>query len=109
MDLQEIVISTKTQVVKVKNPIGLHMRPVAEISKLAYGFDAIVAFHKGNKIAHGHSVVEMLMLGAYCGDELKVSAVGKDADEALATIVDYVANYTDDPFPTEQDTGTCTP
>lgn len=92
-------MDAQTKRVKVKNRFGLHMRPVAEISKLAYGFDAIITFHKDHKIAHGHSVVEMLMLGAFYGDELKVSAIGNDADEALEVMVDYVSNYTDDHSP----------
>ena len=89
-------MNAETQTVKVRNRFGLHMRPIAEISKLAYEFDAIVAFHKGNKIAHGHSVVEMLMLGAFYGDELKVSAIGNEADLALETIVNYVETYEDE-------------
>ncbi|MDF7798763.1 HPr family phosphocarrier protein [Pontiellaceae bacterium B1224] len=96
-------MDTITQHVKVNNRQGLHMRPVAEISKLAYSFDAIVAFHKNNKIAHGHSVVEMLMLGAFYGDVIKVTAIGKDAEDALKTIADYIENYTDDFSPQDGD------
>lgn len=92
-------MNTQTKMVKVKNRFGLHMRPVAEISKLAYDFDAIITFHKDNKIAHGHSIVEMLMLGAFYGDELKVSAIGNDAGEAVEVMVSYVSNYTDDHSP----------
>ena len=101
-------MNTQSMMVKVKNPFGLHMRPVAEISKLAYQFESIVAFHKGDRIAHGHSIVEMLMLGAFYGDELKVSAIGSDAEEALETIVEFVANYTDDQqSPHNGDADTC--
>lgn len=96
-------MNTITQHVKVNNRHGLHMRPVAEISKLAYSFDAIVAFHKNNKIAHGHSVVEMLMLGAFYGDVIKITAIGKDAENALKTIAEYVENYTDDFSPKDED------
>jgi phosphotransferase system HPr (HPr) family protein len=92
-------MNTHTQNVTVNNRFGLHMRPVAEISKMAYSFDAIVAFHKDDKIAHGHSVVEMLMLGAFYGDIIKVSAIGNDAQEALQLITKYVENYTDDCTP----------
>lgn len=89
-------MNTITQHVKVKNRHGLHMRPIAEISKLAYRFDAIVAFHKNGKIAHGHSVVEMLMLGVFFGDVIKVTAIGNDAEDALKAVAEYVENYTDD-------------
>ncbi len=104
---KEQAMDAKTQMVKIKNRFGLHMRPVAEISKLTHQFDASVAFHKGDLSAQGHSVVEMLMLGAFCGDELKVSAVGKDAEEALAAVVHYVTHYKDDQSPHDGDLGTC--
>ena len=100
-------MNTISQHVTVKNRFGLHMRPVAEISKLAYGFDAIVAFQKDNKIAHGHSVVEMLMLGAFYGDVLKVTAVGNDAEEAVNIISSFVENYTDDSSPKDADSDIC--
>jgi len=96
-------MNTVTQHIKVNNPHGLHMRPVAEISKLAYSFDAIVAFHKNNKIAHGHSVVELLMLGVFYGDVIKVTAIGNDAEDALKAIADYVEKYTDDFSPHDED------
>lgn len=96
-------MNTITRHVKVNNRHGLHMRPVAEISKLAYRFDAIIAFHKNNKIAHGHSVVEMLMLGAFYGDVIKVTAIGKDAEEAMTVIAEYIENYTDDFSPKDGD------
>lgn len=97
-------MNTQSKMVKVKNPVGLHMSPVTEISRLAYQFKSIVVFNKGDRIAHGHSIVEMLMLRAYCGDELKVSAIGTDAEEALETIADFVSTYTDDhQFPEQED------
>ena len=61
-------MDTRSQKVKIRNRFGLHMRPVAEISRLAYSFDAIVAFHKGDKIAHGHSVVEQTKRREYHRD-----------------------------------------
>ncbi|MDF7823073.1 HPr family phosphocarrier protein [Pontiellaceae bacterium B12227] len=100
-------MTTFTEHVTVKNRIGLHMYPVAEISKIAHNFDAIVALYKGNKIAHGHSVVEMLMLGAFYGDTIKISAIGNDAEQALRAIVDYVSSYTDDQYPKGPDLDIC--
>lgn len=96
-------MNTITQHVKVNSRHGLHMRPVAEISKLAYKYDAIVLFHKNDKIAHSHSVVEMLMLGVFYGDVIKVTAIGKDAEDALKTITEYVESYTDDFSPKDGD------
>jgi phosphotransferase system HPr (HPr) family protein len=79
------------------------MGPAAEVSKIAAEFDAIVALYKGNRIAHAHSLVELLMLDAFHGDELKVCAIGNDAEEALAAIANYFKNYTDDQTPRDID------
>jgi phosphotransferase system HPr (HPr) family protein len=79
------------------------MRPAAEVSKLAYGFDAIISFHKGEKVAHAHSVVEMLMLGAFHGDELEVVAIGNDAEVALEAIASLLANES----PRDNDIDSC--
>lgn len=80
----------------IKSRLGLHMRPAAEVAKLAAGFDAVVVLYKGNKIAHVHSVVELLTLGAFHRDELKVTAVGNDAQEALKAVTGYFNGYSDD-------------
>lgn len=97
-------MSTLTQTVRLKSRLGLHMRPAAKISKLAYGFESIVAFHKGDRIAHAHSVVELLTLGISHGDEIKMTAIGADAEKALATIAEFVESFSDDSSPGDLDT-----
>ncbi|WP_168442656.1 HPr family phosphocarrier protein [Pontiella desulfatans] len=96
-------MDTHSQIVRINSRFGLHMRPAAEISKVASNFDAIVVFYKGVRIAHAHSVVEMLMLGAFHGDELKMTSVGSDAKEALKAIADLLADYSDDQSPQDID------
>ncbi len=96
-------MNTWSQTITIQNRFGLHMRPSAEISKLASDFDAIIAFHKGDRVAHAHSVVELLTLGAFHGDEIKVTSLGNDAKEALATVVRYLEDYSDDSSPKDID------
>lgn len=93
-------MNTHSQTVVIQNPFGLHMRPIAEILKIAYTFDSSIMFHKADKSARGHSVVEMLLLGAFCGEELHVSAVGHDAVKA---VVFFVEHYTDEESPKGDD------
>lgn len=92
-------MDTHNQTVTIKSRFGLHMRPAAEVSKLASGYDALVAFYKEGRIAHAHSVVELLTLGAFHGDEIKVTAVGNEAEAALGAVTDYFDNYSDDQSP----------
>lgn len=83
------------ETVEIKSRLGLHMRPAAEVAKLASGFDAIIALYKEGNIAHAHSVVELLTLGAFHGDTLKVTAVGNEAEAALEAVVGYFDSYSD--------------
>ena len=92
-------MDTHNQTVRIKSRFGLHMRPAAEVSKLASGFDALVALYKDGKIAHAHSVVELLTLGAFHGDEIKVTAVGNEAEQALQAVTNYFENYSDEKSP----------
>jgi phosphotransferase system HPr (HPr) family protein len=90
-----------SQTLRINSRFGLHMRPAAEVSKLAAGFDALVALNKGRRIAHAHSVVELLTLGACHGDEIKVTAVGNEAETALDAVIGYLENYSDEQSPTD--------
>lgn len=89
--------------IRIRNRFGLHMRPAAEISRRSYNFDAIIAFHKDDRIAHAHSVVELLTLGVFYGDEIKLTAIGTDAVEALTNIVSFLEKYTDETEPNNGD------
>lgn len=89
-------MKTHSETIEIKSRFGLHMRPAAEVSKLASSFDAIVVFYKGGKIAHAHSVVELLTLGAFHGDVIKVTAIGNEAKAALDTVRQYFEDYSDE-------------
>lgn len=66
----------------LRNPLGLHARPAAELARLAAGFDADVTV-AGVEAA---SVLELMALGATGGQELAVTAAGPQAAEALAAV-----------------------
>ncbi len=77
----------------VQTEQGLHLRPAAEVSKIAQKFDAIVTFRKPGSCANADSVIELLTLGALHGDELKLSAIGAQAEEAVHAISSFLENY----------------
>ena len=99
-------MGTVHQHVEINNRFGLHTQPVGEVARIAYEFDAIVAYHKGARIAHAHSVMELLALGACQGERLKVTAMGHDAEKAPAATVGYLTSYPDGITPSEGDTNT---
>lgn len=71
------------QQVEVCNPLGLHARPAAVLSRLASGFDAEVTISGVNAA----SVLELMKLGAVAGQKLEVAAEGAQADEAITAVV----------------------
>jgi PTS hybrid protein len=78
--------------VTLTNEIGLHARPAATVAKAMTGFDAAVTVHFGESTADGRSVLALMALGARGGDEVRVTATGPQADDALRTFEEMAAN-----------------
>ena len=76
--------------VQVVNRAGLHARPAAALVKLATSFVSEVHVEKDGLQVNGKSIMGVLMLAAEQGSSLRISALGPDANEALAALVDLV-------------------
>lgn len=76
----------------VRNDRGLHTRPSTEIVKCAAGFasDVRLTYHKVE--INAKSLLGILMLAAEKGARIKVVAKGKDADEAVASLLALADN-----------------
>ncbi len=85
------------QRVKLVNKRGLHARASAKFVKCAEKFDAHVEVTSHNDVGHetviADSIMEILMLGSACGEEITISTSGKDADLALEALSELVANH----------------
>ncbi|MGC5168489.1 dihydroxyacetone kinase phosphoryl donor subunit DhaM [Luteimicrobium sp. DT211] len=68
--------------VTIRNALGLHARPAAELARTASGFDAEVTVG-GVEAA---SVLELMGLGATGGQAVEVTAQGPEAAEALDAV-----------------------
>lgn len=76
----------------VRNDRGLHTRPSTEIVKCAAGFssDVRLCYHKTE--INAKSLLGILMLAAEKGAKIKVVAIGKDADRAVASLLALAGN-----------------
>lgn len=74
------------------NDAGLHARPAGKIAKLAQTYDAQVVVSCKDKTAQAKSVLELMLLGAYGGDQLTVTADGPEAEKALSAIQSLIGN-----------------
>ncbi len=69
------------------------MRPQAAFAQLAGKFQSTVYVYNGeNRRFDGKSQLDLLGLLAEQGTELTVEVIGPDQDEALAALVDLMAN-----------------
>jgi phosphotransferase system HPr (HPr) family protein len=71
--------------------VALHARPAGLFVREAARFGARVTVSANGKSANAKSILEVLALGATGGTELAMEASGDDAAEALAGLVDLVA------------------
>lgn len=90
--------------VVIVNRKGLHARASAKLAKLALSLPASITISYDGEKADARSIMDLLCLGAGVGDQIELSASGKNADAAL----DAIAALINDGFgelPDDQATG----
>lgn len=70
----------------LRNPLGLHARPAAQLARTAAGFDAAVTVDG----VDASSVLALIGLGVLGGTEVTLTATGPQARAALAAVVDEI-------------------
>jgi phosphocarrier protein len=76
------------RIVIVTNRLGLHARAAAHLVRTANMYQSTVILERvdGNGSADAKSILNVLMLAASQGTELRVSADGDDAENAVEAI-----------------------
>jgi len=80
----------EVRTVRIQNRAGMHARPAAEFVKLAGRFRAQVRVAKDSLEVDGKSIMGVLMLAAEQGAQLRVTASGEDAADAVDALVALV-------------------
>ncbi len=75
---------------RVKSKLGLHARPAAMFVETANKFISRIRVRKDDLVVDGKSILNILMLGVECGDEILVEAEGEDAHQAVETLQEIV-------------------
>lgn len=75
-----------SRTVIVRNPLGLHARPAALVSRKVAELGATMTIDG----VDASSVLQLMALGATQGRELRVEATGERAAEAVATVVEMI-------------------
>jgi len=75
-------------------PGDLHARPAGALAAAAARFDADVELTVVSRSADARSVLAIMGLGATSGQRIVVSAVGPDAEPAVAALIGILAEAT---------------
>ena len=81
-----------TQVLQIQNKKGVHARAASCFVKLAEQFDADIFVEKDGQRVCGTSIMGLMMLAAAKGCEVKLSANGQQAQEALMALSELINN-----------------
>lgn len=80
-----------SQLVTIKNKLGLHARASSNFVKIASRFQSEITLKKDGTEANGKSILGIMSMAVAYGSELVIEALGQDeteAIEALKTLVD---------------------
>ncbi|BAY33628.1 phosphoenolpyruvate-protein phosphotransferase [Nostoc carneum NIES-2107] len=87
--------ATKEIRLTVNNRLGLHARPAAQFVTTASKFQSqiwVKNITRGTKTVRGDSINQVATLGVRQGHELEITAIGADAEQALAALAELIAN-----------------
>lgn len=87
-----------SRILRLNNHLGLHMRPAAEIVRIAYLYDADIYVYKGAHHANAKSIFELICLGITSDENFEITAHGHEADTALDAISGFLDTYQDVEF-----------
>ena len=83
----------------IKKPItinlstGLEARPVAQLVQVASQFNSEIYVEIGKKRVNAKSIMGMMTLGLDNGEEVTVTANGKDESEAMDGVEKYLSSH----------------
>ncbi len=81
------MVSQKTTVV---NKSGLHLRPAAELSKLAAKMSSHITIIAGEKRVNPKSVLVLMSAGLVKGTEIEIVCEGENEEEDLRNLVEAI-------------------
>ena len=74
----------------IVNRLGLHARAAAKLTHVASGFQCEIWLSRSGRRVNAKSIMGVMMLAAGIGSTVKIEAEGKDADKALAALLQLI-------------------
>ncbi len=72
------------------NEVGLHARPASVFIQEAVKYDSEIFVEKNGKVYNAKSIMSILSMGAFKGEEITIRANGEDAKEAVESLVNLI-------------------
>lgn len=82
----------KDSKVLLKNEDGLHARAAALFVRVANRYSSEISLQAHGETVNGKSIIGIMSLGAFSGEEVTILTEGPDEVEALEALVNLVEN-----------------
>ena len=79
-----------SQLIRITNPTGLHLRPAGNLCREAMRFKCKVTFDYSGNIANAKSVLSVLGACIKSGDAITLMCDGEDEEEALKYLITFI-------------------
>lgn len=74
----------------LSNDTGLHARPASMVVREANKYESEIKFIKEDKEYNGKSIMSILSMGAIKGDAIVIRALGKDEENAVVELKEFI-------------------
>ncbi|MFA6801163.1 MAG: phosphocarrier protein HPr [Acholeplasmataceae bacterium] len=74
----------------VTSEYGIHARPATRLVNLAMNFESEVNLSAMGKTVNLKSIMGLMSLGIYKGEEIVIAAEGDDAEKAIQALSDFI-------------------
>ncbi|KNF09141.1 phosphotransferase system phosphocarrier protein HPr [Gottschalkia purinilytica] len=78
--------------ITINNELGLHARPAALFVQACGKYKSDIYIEKGDNKVNAKSIMGIMALGVYQGEEIKIIASGYDEEDALKGITEFLEN-----------------
>jgi phosphocarrier protein len=83
----------KEQTFTIINKLGLHARAAAKFVTTSSQFESDIHVYRNERMVNGKSIMGLMMLAAAKGTDIRVTAEGQDAEQALSNLETLINNY----------------
>lgn len=78
------------QTITIQNKLGLHTRATIKLVELVNNFDAKITISHHGKRAYADSVLGLMVLETCYGQEVEITATGKQAMQAMSAVTKLI-------------------